>query len=203
MKARVCYTNEELNRILTRADLQWVIDRAPKKWRPTHPEATWLQPYCQGLTADIGCGAEKVLPNILGLDRLAYGERGHFGCMNGVPSAADISADAGNLYFIPDGTLDSAVSRHCFEHLPDPTETIREWLRILRPGGRLAMITPNDHWQDFFNMDKDHKFKCYPSVITNGLRKLNEKNGPVKGKLIEIGKMTFLNWSFFTLIERI
>lgn len=207
MKALVCCTGEYLSRNLTRQDLQWVIDRSveknPKKPIPTHPEAKWLHPYCEGLTVDIGCGAEKVLPTVLGLDRLAYGQRGQFGCMNGVPSVADISADAGKLYFIPDGTVDSVVTRHCFEHLPDPKETIKEWLRILKKGGKLAMVLPNDHKKDFLNMDKDHKFRCYPETVEKAVQDLNAENGPVQGKLLDNGREVFQDWSFFSLIERL
>jgi SAM-dependent methyltransferase len=206
MKAMVCSTGESLARSLTRQDLQWIIDRSveknPKKPIPTHPEAQWLHPYCQGLTVDIGCGAEKVLPTVLGIDRLAFGERGQFGCMNGVASSGDVSADAGNLDFIQDGTLDSVVSRHCFEHLPDPVATVREWLRILKPSGHLALVLPNDHWCDFLNMDKDHKFRCYPEVVTDAVEKLNQENGKVKGKLIEVGRPVVAKWSFFALLER-
>jgi SAM-dependent methyltransferase len=205
MTAIVCYTGEKLARKLNRGDLQWIIDRSLERSKkvPTHPEAVWLHPYCQGITVDIGCGAEKVHPGVLGIDKLKFGEKGHFGCMNGVPAVADVSADAGNLDFIPDETVDSAVSRHCFEHLPDPMKTIREWLRIIKKGGKLAMVLPNDHWKDFLSMDRDHKFRCYPETVEKAVKDLNEKNGPVTGKLLDNGRMVFLDWSFFALIERV
>jgi ubiquinone/menaquinone biosynthesis C-methylase UbiE len=48
-------------------------------------------------------------------------------------------ADAENLPF-PPGAFDLAISRHVLWTLPHPEAAITEWLRVLRPGGRLAII---------------------------------------------------------------
>lgn len=40
----------------------------------------------------------------------------------------------------PDGTYDLIVERHVIWTLPDPVTGVREWMRVLRPGGRLAAI---------------------------------------------------------------
>jgi ubiquinone/menaquinone biosynthesis C-methylase UbiE len=40
----------------------------------------------------------------------------------------------------PEGTYDLVVARHVVWTLPDPAGTIREWRRVLRPGGRMAVI---------------------------------------------------------------
>jgi 2-polyprenyl-3-methyl-5-hydroxy-6-metoxy-1,4-benzoquinol methylase len=39
-----------------------------------------------------------------------------------------------------DGTYDLVIARHVIWVLPDPARGVREWLRLLRPGGRLALI---------------------------------------------------------------
>jgi ubiquinone/menaquinone biosynthesis C-methylase UbiE len=49
------------------------------------------------------------------------------------------AADAENLPFSPHG-FDLAISRHVLWTLPHPEAAIEEWLRMLRPGGRLAII---------------------------------------------------------------
>jgi ubiquinone/menaquinone biosynthesis C-methylase UbiE len=43
----------------------------------------------------------------------------------------------------PDGTYDLVVARHVIWNLPDPARAVGEWLRVLRPGGRLALIEGN------------------------------------------------------------
>ena len=47
--------------------------------------------------------------------------------------------DAENLPFAP-GSFDLAISRHVLWTLPHPEAAIDEWIRVLRPGGRLAVI---------------------------------------------------------------
>jgi ubiquinone/menaquinone biosynthesis C-methylase UbiE len=48
-------------------------------------------------------------------------------------------ADAEQLPF-PRGSFDLVVSRHVLWTLPHPETAIDEWMRVLRPGGRLAVI---------------------------------------------------------------
>src|SRR4029077_14340517 len=47
--------------------------------------------------------------------------------------------DAENLPFAP-GSFDLAISRHVLWTLPHPEAAIDEWIRGLRPGGRLAIV---------------------------------------------------------------
>jgi SAM-dependent methyltransferase len=47
--------------------------------------------------------------------------------------------DAAALDFA-DETYDLVVARHVIWNLPDPKRGITEWLRVLRPGGRLVLI---------------------------------------------------------------
>src|SRR5687767_1839350 len=42
-----------------------------------------------------------------------------------------------------DGTFDLAVALEVVEHLDRPLEHLREWHRVLRPGGLLLVSTPN------------------------------------------------------------
>jgi ubiquinone/menaquinone biosynthesis C-methylase UbiE len=48
-------------------------------------------------------------------------------------------ADAEHLPF-PPGSFDLAISRHVLWTLPHPEAAIDEWVRVLRPGGRLVVI---------------------------------------------------------------
>jgi ubiquinone/menaquinone biosynthesis C-methylase UbiE len=48
-------------------------------------------------------------------------------------------ADAEHLTF-PSASFDLAISRHVLWTLPHPDAAIDEWIRVLRPGGRLVVI---------------------------------------------------------------
>jgi SAM-dependent methyltransferase len=45
---------------------------------------------------------------------------------------------------VPDGHFDFVHSSHCLEHLHDPAEGLRNWFRILKPGGHLIVTVPDE-----------------------------------------------------------
>ncbi len=70
-------------------------------------------------------------PSMLDAARRKMGERG-----------VDIRFEAGDaeqLRFGP-GSFDLVITRHVLWTLPHPEAAIGEWIRVLRPGGRLAVI---------------------------------------------------------------
>lgn len=48
----------------------------------------------------------------------------------------------------PSGTFDLVVCKFVLEHLSEPVRVIREFFRVLRPGGVIAVLTPN-RWSLF------------------------------------------------------
>ncbi|MEV4515430.1 class I SAM-dependent methyltransferase [Dactylosporangium sp. NPDC049525] len=57
-----------------------------------------------------------------------------------VPGARVLRCDAAHLPF-PDAGFDTVVANHMLYHLDDPAVALREFARVLRPGGRLAVAT--------------------------------------------------------------
>lgn len=57
---------------------------------------------------------------------------------------ADIKADMGDLP-IESGTIDDIWACHCLEHIPPirVQPTLKEWLRVLRPGGTIKIVIPD------------------------------------------------------------
>jgi len=96
---------------------------------------------------DVGCGT-----GFLSLELAARGHR-----VTGIdlaPTMLDLArrkaAEAGfDIRFqegdaeqasFPDGSFDLVVSRHVLWTLPHPEAAIDDWIRVLRPGGRLVVI---------------------------------------------------------------
>jgi ubiquinone/menaquinone biosynthesis C-methylase UbiE len=43
-----------------------------------------------------------------------------------------------------DASFDRLIATHVLEHLPEPHRVLREWARVLKPGGVLSLILPCD-----------------------------------------------------------
>ena len=52
-------------------------------------------------------------------------------------------AEAVDLPFLPDGAYDFVLSSHMLEHSANPLKALREWLRLLKPGGTLFLVLPH------------------------------------------------------------
>ncbi len=87
----------------------------------------------QAPTLDVGCGLNK-RPGAIGLD-----------C--NPRTAADVlgDIDSGSLPF-RDSSFQSVALVHVIEHVASVVATIEEAHRVLRPGGRLLIVTP--HYSD-------------------------------------------------------
>ncbi|GJG95791.1 bifunctional 2-polyprenyl-6-hydroxyphenol methylase/3-demethylubiquinol 3-O-methyltransferase UbiG [Cupriavidus pauculus] len=75
--------------------------------------------------------------------------------------------DAQYLERIEDETFDFVYSSHCLEHMVDPAVAMRNWIRVVKPGGHLVIQVPDEdlyeqgHWPSRFNDDHKHTFTMY------------------------------------------
>lgn len=70
--------------------------------------------------------------------------------------------DAQLMKGVRKNSYDFVHSSHCLEHLHDPIEGIKNWFRILKPGGYLVIIVPDEdlYEQGIFpsTYNEDHKW---------------------------------------------
>jgi SAM-dependent methyltransferase len=106
---------------------------------------------------DLGCGAGRHAfecyrrgARVVALDLNASdltGVAGMFGAMDLAGesqqpgTAVAIRGNAHHLPF-PDGAFDFVIASEILEHIPDDNAAIAEAVRVLRPGGRLAVTVP-------------------------------------------------------------
>lgn len=110
-------------------------------------EAGKAYPRLKGLMSgkgiDIGCGSSPI----------------------GGAEAWDLAqGDAQYMVGVPDDTYDWVFSSHCLEHLKDPHVAIQNWWRILKIGGYLIVLVPDEDlyeqraWPSRFNSDHKRTF---------------------------------------------
>ena len=114
------------------------------------PPLEWLNIPQGGIVLDVGCGPASITASlarvvgpsglVLGVDRseamLARAVRAESG-----PQIGFLHADAQRLP-LRDQTVDAVVSVAVLQLVPDPVMALAEMARVLRPGGRLAVMVP-------------------------------------------------------------
>lgn len=67
-------------------------------------------------------------------------------------------------------SFDSVFSSHCLEHINEPMLVIRDWFALVKPGGHLFVIVPDEdlyeqgHFPSIFNNDHKSTFTISKSV---------------------------------------
>lgn len=84
-----------------------------------------------------------------------------------------------------DGTFSVVFSSEVIEHTPDPRAAVLEMVRVLKPGGRLVLSTPNWLWQIPVRIASSLKLRPYDG-IENFLRpgELREVLESTTGQLV-------------------
>ncbi len=121
-----------------------------------NPEADTLSIICKGKGIDVGCGGNKTCPEAIGVDLTAYGDEGIHGGQRKIVSSADIVASGDYLPMFESEELDYVIARHNLEHYQDYVKTLFEWTRVLKPGGLMGIVAPDQRWVDTISLDPTH-----------------------------------------------
>jgi ubiquinone/menaquinone biosynthesis C-methylase UbiE len=95
-----------------------------------------------------------------------------------------------------DASLDYVVSRHNLEHYVDVVATLMEWRRVLKPGGIMALIVPDERAGDTVFLDPTHKHCFTPASLERLI-------GVLGGFEIVKSEVVVPNWSFLVVAAKL
>jgi SAM-dependent methyltransferase len=108
-------------------------------------ESGFEEKYLSGKVIDIGCGPDKVVEHAVGFDK------------------EDGNANKILDHFEP-ASFDTVHSSHALEHIHDPVNTLSDWWELVKPGGYIVTIVPEEDlyehgfWPSKFNGDHKSTF---------------------------------------------
>jgi predicted SAM-dependent methyltransferase len=128
---------------------------------------------------DLGCGHKKTIPEAIGVDLIPKGEEIPNIYQN---SVADVVADVQNKLPFEDNSVDTIIARHILEHCIDSINTLKKWIRILKPGGRLIIAVPDESAEVTINLNPEHVHVFTPKSLQTildslGLKKIKVLSG--------------------------
>lgn len=147
-------------------------------WRAQDPQGNEaakikyeIVPYVRGRGLDLGCGPSKCFPSMLGVD--SGKDRELFGIAMRPDREID---DAADLTSFGDASQDFVFSSHLLEHIEDYGAALKEWWRVIRPGGHLVLYLP--HKALYPNIgtpgaNPDHKHDFVPTDIAKAMSELD------------------------------
>jgi len=96
-----------------------------------------LKDYCSGFGLDLGFGGDKIVPWAIGVDLPNPYTRVGIDFQNFACDARDLSAFGDNAF-------DFVFSSHLLEDFENTEEVVREWGRVIKPGGNLVLYLPDE-----------------------------------------------------------
>jgi 2-polyprenyl-3-methyl-5-hydroxy-6-metoxy-1,4-benzoquinol methylase len=129
---------------IVKSALGWLIEALPVARDNLDMRIMELPAVPSGRLLDVGCGSGGLL---LVMRRLGWRVEGVDTDPRAVDVARSLGLDArqGNLedQGYSDGSFDAIMMSHVIEHVRDPLQLVCTCRRLLHPGGRLGIVTPN------------------------------------------------------------
>lgn len=138
---------------------RWGYGSGPKPWQVFLAPFIYLWPTLRadldfsvmylemtpgGRLLDVGCGSGELLERLKGWGWQVEGVDFDASAVRAARKRG-LKVHQGTLESrgYPDGNFGAIVMNHVIEHVPDPLGLLRECHRVLKPGGRLVLVTPN------------------------------------------------------------
>jgi ADP-heptose:LPS heptosyltransferase/predicted SAM-dependent methyltransferase len=128
-----------------------------------------LVPYTRGKGLDLGAGMFKTFPHFISVDN---GNHAQFGWKIKpdifVPTCEKLDLFASQ-------SMDFVFSSHLLEHIVNTAAALKEWWRVIKPGGYLCLYLPH---KDFYpnigehGSNPDHKHDFLPQDIIDAMGKM-------------------------------
>ncbi|WP_162888100.1 methyltransferase domain-containing protein [Sphingomonas mesophila] len=106
------------------------------------------QKYCRGHGAEIGALMQPIL--VPRGSKTSYIDRvpaSYWKSQPDYPGTAiidpDILDDGATLATIDDDSFDYLIAAHVLEHIDDPVSALKNWIRVVRPGGHILIAVPD------------------------------------------------------------
>lgn len=132
--------------------------------------AAIIVPYCQGKGLDIGCGRRKGWPSMIGVDNLK-----DYGGLKNKPADVDVVTNSEDLSMFTDASMDYVFSSHNLEHMVDYKAVLKEWWRVIKPGGNLVLYLPHKNFYPNIGQpggNPDHKHDFLPDDIITAMKEI-------------------------------
>lgn len=100
-----------------------------------------LKHFLQGKGIDVGCSRDPITRTCVAFDQSDLPEVTHRGDARALP--------------FTDAEFDWVWSSHCLEDIEDTEVVLREWLRVLKPGGKIGLYVP--HLELYKGTNTEHK----------------------------------------------
>lgn len=90
--------------------------------------------------------------------------------------------EAETLKQVTDNSYDALISSHCLEHVANPLKGLKNWIRVVKPGGKLCVIVP------FKESTFDHKrpFTSFEHILNDYNKNIGEDDSTHFAESIEL-----------------